>query len=233
MPVRSPFRPWFYLLRKLLRGEAQELGFATRIYFSQFAEDVFLDNFFAFSESGYYVEVGAYHPIHISNTFACYRRGWTGLLIEPNPVGARKLRRRRPRDICINMAVSTVPGVREFAKFEERSGLIDDHYLFDRSDKKIVLVQVDTLANILRENIVGTAIDFMSVDCEGHDLDVLASNDWNIYRPRLVLVEDHDVSGRNISDFMRSVGYVYIERLGLTSIFVDDIPTDRPLGVSD
>jgi hypothetical protein len=68
-----------------------------------------------------------------------------------------------------------------------------------------------------------TGIDFMTVDCEGHDTQVLQSNDWKRFRPQVVLAEGHKETAHHVDSVMISAGYRFVTQLGLTRIFSDSV----------
>src|SRR5881227_1483366 len=106
-----------YLLSVLSRREAgvgQSDWKLLRFTYSQFGEDVIAEALLP-EPNGFYVEVGAFHPIQISNTYRFYRKGWRGIAIDPKPGVAKLFRRHRPGDIMVECAVSE----------EEGSGLFD------------------------------------------------------------------------------------------------------------
>src|SRR5258705_7614869 len=73
-------------------------------YFSQQGEDALLDRFFQQQPTGFFVDVGAFDGLHLSNTYIFEQRGWRGLCIEPTPMFFEMCVRNRPRSLCINVA---------------------------------------------------------------------------------------------------------------------------------
>ncbi len=141
----------------------------------------------------------------------------------PNPKSFKKFLKHRPRDINLNLAVSTEEGEVAFECAEEKSGISDQHWLFRERGLKVERVRVQTqpLRKILAANLPsGCDVDFMSIDCEGHDAEVVRSNDWERFRPRIVLIEEHDSSARTIDDIMVDLRYRLLRNLGLTKVFV-------------
>jgi len=147
-------------------------------------------------EAGFYVDVGAHHPVRFSNTYLFYRRGWRGINIDAQPGSMRLFRKHRPRDINIECGVAARAGTLSYFRFNEPA-----LNTFDESEAKLkdvapyriidrVEVGVRPLGDLLAEFLpAGQAIDFMTVDVEGLDAEVLGSNDWNRFRPRIVLAE--------------------------------------------
>lgn len=183
-------------------------------YFSQHGEDVIVDSIFRYVDSGFYVDCGAYHPFRGSNTYLLYRRGWTGINIEPHPDQYPLFSRFRTRDININCAVDQNEGMATFVLDRVYSGFDT----LDRAkstgadpDARKIKVRTIPLAQILAENAPEKKIHFLSVDCEGSDLRVLESNDWNRFRPLIVCVEDQYFNpGNKMSLFMKQVGYRFL-----------------------
>lgn len=178
-------------------------------------------------ESGFYVDVGCYHPVRFSNTFLFHRRGWRGINIDATPGVKELFDQYRPSDINISCAVSATDGEVELATFEEGAvnTLSDRNVPADFGKPKKIRVQSKTLAEILTRHLLpGQDIEFLSVDVEGIDLEVLRSNDWTRFRPKVVCVEQvgNDI-GKLLSlpmcRFMKDTGYVLYARTPLSMIF--------------
>lgn len=199
--------------------------------FSQEGEDRLLARLLEGSPPGFYVDVGAHHPQRFSNTYAFYLRGWRGLNLDPAP-GTRELfDRLRPRDINLEMAVG-LPGNRFYHQFAESALNGFDAELSEQrqSSGQIVLerrlVQTVPLAEVLDRFLPAeTRIDFLNVDVEGLDLEVLRSNDWSKHRPRLVLAEERErgdlavLLETPVVHFLRDQGYRTIARTLNTVVF--------------
>ena len=156
-----------------------------------------LRRIFERSKSGFYVDVGAHHPFRFSNTFYFYKLGWRGINIDAMPGSSESFNKLRPRDINIETGVGNGDSFLTYYVFnepalngfsEELSSERDGDKGFFVVDK--IKVRVRELRKILDEYLPkGTSIDFMSIDVEGFDLDVLRSNDWEKYSPKAILVE--------------------------------------------
>ncbi|MCH8495126.1 MAG: FkbM family methyltransferase [Balneolales bacterium] len=210
--------------------------------YSQFGEDAVLRAYFESKEfntgqsidHGFFVDIGAFEPKRFSNTYLFYKNGWTGINVDASPGTQKAFNLVRKRDINLQYAVGksseavtfycwSFPNVvnttdREHAiKWTERIGKAPNE----------IEVQQKTLKEILDTYLPkDKTINFLSVDVEGRDLDVLKSNDWNKYKPEVVLVEDHDFTGLHfetkISEYMVSLGYVIYAWVRPTIIFVID-----------
>ncbi|MBI2108828.1 MAG: FkbM family methyltransferase [Parcubacteria group bacterium] len=200
--------------------------------YSQFGEDVILQKLLK-KKNGFYVDVGAYHPKHYSNTYLLHKKGWGGINIDPNPETIKLFDLCRRNDTNIQTGISN-----------ERKNLT--YYTFSHSnwntfskekaemwrqksgvnfigEQKISCV---SLREILKHYVpLGTAIDLLNVDAEGMDLEVLESNDWGKYAPRVVVVEstrfNPDVPRENeIYAFLSERSYTLYAFVGMSLIFV-------------
>lgn len=221
--LKDVVRPYVLAARRIRHDPPTlaSVAWAQQRSFSQFGEDRFLLRYFGAQPAGFYVDVGAYHPFSFSNTYLLYRRGWSGINLEPAPEALSVLKQHRPRDICLPLAVSSRVGSAPFSLSGAFAGILDEHRMWDDMGAGRITVETDRLANILDRYLPkGRSIDLLDVDCEGNDLDVLLSNDWDRYRPRLVLAEAHDADrGRQLSEFLRTVNYAERTRLELTIVF--------------
>jgi FkbM family methyltransferase len=197
--------------------------------YSQFGEDLVIDRLLGRPQTGTFVDIGANDPKFLSNTKRFYDRGWRGVNIEPHIGSFRKFVEVRPLDTNLNIGIGPVEGVLDFYHFDP-----DQNSTFSAKEaerykslgEKLVevhQVKVEPLAAVLAR--VDRPVDFMSVDAEGIDLEVLQSNDWSRFRPRLVCVESGDFETRvedmNIHNFMRSVGYAQVYFNGCNGIWRD------------
>jgi FkbM family methyltransferase len=208
------------------------LGRFRSVAFSQYGEDAVLYSTLYPLANGYYCDVGAYHPESGSNTFKLYMRGWRGLTIEPNPDVAGAFRRYRPADKHLTMGVAKQASTLTYHRFRHdkfNTFALDDYRRnLERSGPPLA-VPCLPLAEILAEH-AEAPVDFLTVDCEGLDLDVLESNDWDRFRPRVVMVEDFDEFRRRrdghgqvsaIATFLNERGYVSVAQTLFTFIYAD------------
>ena len=208
-------------------------GFTTKSY-SQEGEDMVLQRIFSQHDAGFYVDVGAHHPMRFSNTCYFYKRGWQGVNIEPNPDAINLFRRYRPKDINVNCGVAKEKASLNYYMFDEsalntfdsdvlKSRIADTPYKYI----KTASIEVEPLAELLRQHVSSDqVIDFLTVDVEGFDLEVLQSNDWVIYRPNWVLVEQLnliDIENLNfdIHQYMKSLNYVLFAKTFNTLFYKD------------
>lgn len=171
-------------------------GFAIKSY-SQEGEDILLYRIFEECKSGFYVDIGAHHPKRFSNTYFFYKRGWSGINVEPNSDAIKLFKRYRSNDINVELGVSDQAGELTYFMFNEPALNSFDKDLSEKrasntnyriiGRKKIKVTRLDTiLEKYLDKNV---SIDIMCIDAEGYDLNILKSNDWELYRPKYLLVE--------------------------------------------
>ena len=176
--------------------------------------------FFRDTKQGFFVEVGANDPKKDSQSFHLEEAGWQGILIEPVPELADELRRvRKARVFEVACSSPDRAGQTLTLHVAGPFSSFDPHLAVTgmRADRTID-VKVDTLDHVLAEG--GTKqIDLMSVDVEGHELEVLSGFDFKRWKPRLILLEDH-VSSLDKHRFMRRSGYVLMRRTGLNGWYV-------------
>lgn len=193
--------------------------------YSQFGEDRIADCIFGPSyPSAFYVDIGCFDPIKWSNTYLFYLKGWRGLCIDPNEALAPAWRRYRKHDLFLNLAVSdqaTLVRYMILNNLPQENRLLTNGCSHPNDDTRLVMA--DRLDNILKQHLdKDTAINLMSIDCEGHDLVVMQSNDWTRFRPYVLIVEDHDRGANTeIDEFCASVNYALRALTGWSKIFVD------------
>jgi FkbM family methyltransferase len=203
---------------------------------SQEGEDQILRRIFEGQAIGFYVDVGAHHPKRFSNTYLFYKRGWRGINIDAMPGSMKIFDSTRPRDINLEMGIGSnegelnyyifnEPALNGFSKeLSEQRNESDSIYL-----REIVKVQVQPLLKVLESHLNSNQqIDFMSVDVEGLDFDVLKSNDWSKYRPKIVLAEIlgrslHEIEQSEIVQFMHDQNYELNAKCLYTVFFRDSL----------
>ncbi len=165
-----------------------------RVSYSQNREDVVLARAFGNREHGFYIDVGAWHPIMDSVTCFFYRRGWRGVNIEPLPFYFELLEAERPEDVNLCIGIARARGEQTFYEDLAASGLStfvpsQAARLRDQGHELRELQRpVLPLAEVCEEHVDGE-IDFLKIDVEGAERAVLESGDWDRWRPRVVLVE--------------------------------------------
>jgi FkbM family methyltransferase len=163
------------------------------ISYAQNFEDVILARAFRGRTDGFYVDIGAMDPELHSVTKCFYDRGWNGVNVEPSRHFHEMLCRDRPRDINLGVAVGATHGERTFHDSEVHGiSTFSPHLVKHFSDLKYSFKarRVDVIAlREICERYCHKPIDFMKIDVEGAEKEVLESGDWRTFRPRIVLVE--------------------------------------------
>jgi FkbM family methyltransferase len=192
-------------------------------YYSQSGEEAPLLELFADNaHTGICVEVGAYDGITYSNTLCFEKLGWTVILVEPDPALFRKiLDARRARAFNVAAGAIAQEATLSVAQGAEYLSAVDPsrrHLRRIEVEKGVVRevpVRMDTLDHILEQACV-ERVDFVSVDVEGYELEVLRGFTLAKYRPRVVLLEDwsdlHSARDRRVFNFMRRQGYARFHR---------------------
>jgi len=200
------------------------------ISYAQNREDVILSAFFLEKEKGFYVDIGANEPVNDSVTKYFYDRGWRGINIEPNPRIFKKLLEQRPRDLNLNIGVSDKEatlsfreykghGLSTFSDYTKKELLSKDNHLtakFTDYD-----VKVEKLEKIFDESSP-PKIDFMKIDVEGYEYEVITGNNWDNYRPKVICIEANHIH-RDWPTFLVSKKYMKIFNDGLNDYYVDQL----------
>lgn len=205
---------------------------------SQEGEDKILQRMFERQPKGFYVDVGAHHPKRFSNTYLFYRLGWRGINIDAMPGSMSLFRKYRPRDINIELGVGREEGRLDYYLFNEPAlnGFSRKVSVARNKEdtayrvKEVKKIDVRPLSVILDQYLPdGQEIDFLSVDVEGWDYNVLASNDWQRFRPKVVLAEIlfsslNEIANTEVGRLMRDAGYDAYAKSVNTVFFVEHKP---------
>lgn len=212
-----------------------DLGKYANETYAREGEDILLKHFFPLQEQGFYVDVGAFHPVLISSTYIFYKHGWRGINIDAMPGGMAEFERLRPNDINLEAAIARDRGTFTYYMYPgQELNTLSHRWVEQRSEDnpgfrvvKVTEVQTYPLCKILDEYLPsGQNISFMDVDVEGMDLDVLQSNDWERYRPRIVLAERLKLDSLDalqndpLTIYMASVNYSVVAKTYSTVFFM-------------
>lgn len=165
------------------------------ISYAQNQEDVLLSRLFPPGRPGFYIDVGANDPVVDSITKHFYDLGWTGINVEPASRPFERLVQLREHDVNLNVGLSDKEGSLSFYEFPAglpgSSTFSADQAEWHR-DAGVPFtereVPVTTLAAVCEAHVTGP-IDFLTIDTEGHERQVLEGGDWSRWRPRVVVVE--------------------------------------------
>ena len=205
-------------------------------YQSQHGEDAWLEGYFGHKTRGFYVEVGAYDGKVISNTYYFEQLGWTGALVEPHPEKAAACRVNRPRSRVFECAAVSSPELESIELMDVPGGevystVVANDFNLERLRKfglesRSIRVPCRTLDSILDE-MRPQSIDFVSIDVEGAEIEVLRGFDIARWRPQLVLVESPPERLDNIRDYFVARGYAYRRSIDVNDIY-EALPASLP-----
>ena len=194
---------FFYIFHNLF---IKNKIFINREYYSHSQEDKFVLSKFG-KKKGFYVDVGCHHPTRLNNCHLLYKNGWRGINIDLNKISIDLFNYVRKDDTNINIAVSL--NKKKVTYYYDKplslyNSLIKKNYL-----KYSSIIQSDSLDNIIKKTkFKNKEIDFLSVDAEGKDLDVLKSLNFKKYNPKSLCVEIWKGSDKNkIYDFLIKNNY--------------------------
>ena len=190
-----------------------------RTSFAKAGEDLQVFQLLKQKQNGQFVDIGSHHPIKGSNTFFFYLRGWSGICVDPNPDFKPLYQKLRPKDTFLNIGVSDQQGSLQYYKLKGKLSVMNsflENYIKKHIDPKdvdaIIPIEIKTLKEIFDKELNGKHIDFLTVDVEGLDLQVLKGNDWSRYRPSILCVESHGQLREDMrsetTQYMMSQNYV-------------------------
>ena len=206
------------------------LGYGVQKSYSQFGEDVIVQTLCK-EAAGTYIDVGTYHPVLYSNTYALYKKGWSGLAIDPNPRLKPLYALLRPRDTFISAGVGT-EGTYTYYRFsdgayntfnaESAAAYKTLHWLRPLESIERPLIP---LSKIVHDHSV-QKIEFLNIDVEGNDLQVLQSYDWSV-RPKIIAIESIEFNPdmpheSEIYKLLHAKGYRLAGLSGVSLIWADD-----------
>jgi FkbM family methyltransferase len=208
------------------------------ISYSQDGEDAVLASFYEGKSNykGFYIDIGAHHPVRFSNTQLFYEKGWRGINIDATPGSMKSFNKFRKRDINIEVGISDVSGEMEYFSFEEPALNSFDKILSEKriNDgwrlKEKIRIHTLTINTILEKHILSNnqKIDFITIDVEGMELKILKSLDFQKYAPDYFLVEDLETKsfvndgepgGGGICHFLKKFNYIPVAKTQRTFIF--------------
>jgi len=165
------------------------------ISYAQRYEDMHLLRVFGEQTGGFYIDIGAGHPVYDNVSFTFYLRGWSGITVEPNPWLVQLSEAVRPRDRRVQSLVGEKTGEATYYLVEDFHGLsttVESHALKAQSEfgknSQAMTVPVTTL-RALCEQQAPAVIDFLKIDVEGAEREVLLGGDWRRFRPKVVVLE--------------------------------------------
>ncbi len=207
-------------------------------YYSQNGEDFLLWNLFHYKKKGFYVDVGAFDGVHLSNSYSFEQQGWSGICIEAHTAYFKLCNEARSGAICLNVACVSDDNLKTVRFYTEELGLLSgvkDNREVDvrsRYEKRglefkgfnKITVPASTLNTVLEKYLPADAeIDFISIDVEGTELEVLKGLDLSRFRPRAIVIEANTNDQiEAINHLVNRNGYKEARRLGVNIFFARD-----------
>lgn len=189
--------------------------------YGQRQEDLVIDRLLKYKTRGFYVDIGAYDPERFSNTKRFYDKGWRGINVEPHLDNYKKFLKSRSEDINLNLGIGTSkknatfyifsPSILSTFSSSEAESYQKQGYKLVKKEQ----IKLTPLSEILRKYVKQAKIDFISIDTEGYDMEVLKSNDWDIHKPTIVCIESirHHKDGKDAirhnehEEYLMKLGY--------------------------
>ena len=208
--------------------------------FSQLGEDVIIWNLLTQIKTPNkltWLDIGAYHPNRLSNTAFFYNKGKRGVNVEANPLLIGEFNKKRKKDINLNIAIADKSGTMDFYVMDAPTLSTLNAKEARRYENlghkivKIISVKVMTITEILDKYCDGIFPDFLSLDAEGYDLEILKTIDFEKQSPKVICVENipyypelknyfDSMQINDLSQFLLSKNYSIIAFTGINTIFV-------------
>ena len=197
-------------------------------------EDVLISRYFENKKNGFYVDVGALHPINGSMTYNLSKMGWKGINLDMMQENLVLFNLFRKKDINVCTAVSSSKGEIDAYLFESGSGLNTNSIEWANKWKKkldknffVRKVKKEKLNNILKSFNVDKTFELLNIDVEGHELEVLKGINFELYRPKLITVEIHvnktkDIFQSDVYKFLHKHKYELMSQYRQTSFFIPE-----------
>ena len=205
--------------------------FINRSQYSQWGEDLSILKFFKDKKNGIYLDVGCFHPLMYSNTCLLFKNGWSGINIDINPTSIDLFKILRPLDFNICTALNEYE--KEFkVYFDHPFSPVNtlDKSFFDSKksnffkDVSFKIIKSKSIDEILKLSKY-KEIDFLNIDVEGLDLQVLVQLVPNKLKPSLISIETHNVDGSKskdcdkINDYLKNCKFNAYKRVGPSTLY--------------
>ena len=196
--------------------------FKKKISYSQGGIDLLLNYIFRNKKNGFYIDIGCNHPIKNNNTYLFYKKGWSGINIDLDKKNIDLFKLFRPRDKNINCAISSSDTEQNLFFYHDKSPINTISKLAasyqNAKVKEIRKIKTQTLNSILDNlNLENKQIDFISLDVEGHEFEVMKGLDLKKYKPQIIVLEYLDltlkqleIKNLNINNILKSQIYLYL-----------------------
>ncbi|MFP4370089.1 MAG: FkbM family methyltransferase, partial [Candidatus Kapaibacterium sp.] len=206
-------------------------------YYSQFGEDYLIHKFFGNKKDGFFLDIGAFDGVFLSNTYMLEQLGWKGICVEPNPVIFEFLEEQRPDSINVQKACVGDNDTKSITLNADPTGLftsvqkVDKDHDMEQIYSKLgmdyktdeLTVEAGTINGIIESAGHEGKIDFISIDTEGNEAGILKSFDFEKYRPELLIIEANNADAeQEIKNIMLGKGYYFIRKRVVNLFFCRD-----------
>ena len=188
--------------------------------YSEWGEDLFILKYFKNLDKGFYVDIGAYHPFFFNNTQLLFKKNWEGINIDINPVSIEMFNDARPNDCNISTAVSNKN--KKYINYYTKNmiNILSTTIIgsaktsFLNNSFNIHQTKCRKLNDIIsKTKFKNKKIDFLNIDTEKSEVDVLKSLNFNKYKPKLICVEIHLKDKNHLTLPLKShPTYLYLKR---------------------
>ncbi|MDC0615901.1 FkbM family methyltransferase [Candidatus Pelagibacter sp.] len=201
---------------------------------SQFGEEKFIFKHFSKNFKGKFLDIGCFHPTRNNNTYKLYKRGWTGINIDLNPISIDLFNLARPKDVNICTAISDKKSVKKLYFLgdlnttntieKNHTKFLNQEFSISNSDIETRKVKTETLNHIL-EKYKYYKIDFMNIDIEGHELKALTAFNFKKFDIKLICIEiiNHNKKSVSVNNklikFLKIKGYTLQDKIAVNYIF--------------
>jgi len=189
-----------------------------KIFYSNWGLDMLADDFFKDKKNGIYIDIGCHQPFLNNNTYRLYKRGWVGINVDLDFNTIDLFNFFRKKDLNIQAAISDKQEKRDLFFFHNRSAINTLSQSSGVNAKEIRKIQTRTLDNIIENSYFkDKKINFLSIDVEGFEMNVLNGFDINKYKPELIIIEFIDIKIKeyyfqNINNVINSNIYKFMDK---------------------
>lgn len=206
--------------------------------FSQFGEDLVVNKILSKIPNGNFLDLGSFHPIHFSNTFLLYLRGWRGINIDANIELIEISKKIRPLDKSIFAYLSNkneeVFYIKNY-KHPSMNRLSKDISDLEKNEEYIT-VNTDTLENLIKGyEILLKNLYYLNIDLEFSDEKILKNFNFNIYHPLLITIENQNFNFYNensICKFLKNYNYSLYSYVRPTAFYIDNNFFEKNFNIS-
>ena len=205
---------FFNILHKKIKSK--------KISYSYGSVDLLLQYIFKYQTKGFYIDVGCHHPIMNNNTYLFYKKGWRGINVDLDKKNIDLFNFYRNKDLNINSAISSQEGERDLFFYHDKSAIntVEKSVAnYQKAQfKQIKKIKTKTLNSIIENSeFKNQTIDFVSIDVEGHEIEVIKGFDLKKFKPKVVVIEHLDltlkkleIKNLDVKNFLKSEIYLHM-----------------------